>query len=299
MAQDNSIDPTDLDTLAGGDPEIRALLDFPPVLRRTKRHDGWSEQNQRRFIAGLVECGDYERAAQAVGRTGSGAYKLRRAEGSGPFREAWDKAIELYHRRNPNVVPIGRPTRGAIAAAAAGKPPEGWVDPSEYYLSPKEFADGILKKYLLKLHQERAARLAGRIVEADFYVRQLTWLEVAIDLGGNAIELLEELKRGGTPVGNIVATPMSVLLDSVRRAYWAEKNEPDRPPLGDLGHHDGEISTGQPSESQYWPERDGTFQQWQSGPSEAQRLAAEAQRAWEEKARADAEAWAKRVGGEG
>jgi hypothetical protein len=226
----------------------------------------------------------------------SGAYKLRTAARAESFAASWDRALALYHARNPRPERIGRPSRGEFIAAkaAANTPPEGWVDPSKYYLTAEEFRDGILRKYWIKLRQEREARLEGRIVEADFTVRQLTWLEVALDLGGNSIELLHELKRGDVDAMNIVATPMSVLLDDVRRTYWAEKGEPERPPLAPLGRHQGGVSTGHPPEHQYWPERDGTFQDWQRGPSETQRLAAEAQRAWEEKARADAEEWAKR-----
>jgi len=108
---------------------------------------------------------------------------------------------------------------------------------------------------------ERRARLAGRIVEADYYVRQLTWREVALDLGGRGVELLErfrKLKPGGRPTGRIVATPISLLLDQARRLYWQEEGGPERPPLPALGHHDGEVAIGLPLESQHWPERDGS-----------------------------------------
>jgi hypothetical protein len=282
------------------DPEIEALLDFEPVHRHCRRHDGWSPDVQRRFIVALVDIGNSERAAHAVGRTMSGAYKLRTAAGAESFAAAWDEALALYHLRNPKPERIGRPSRGEFIAvkAAAKKPPEGWVDPAKYYLTPQEFGKAILKKCWLKLGQERQARLDGRIVEADFYVRQLTWLEVVIDLGGNAPELLEALKRGDTDVMDIVATPMTILLDAARRAYWAKLDEPERPPLPPLGRHDGDLATGEPMGCQHWPERDGPIQSWQRD-SPTQRHAVAAQRAWEEKAKADAEEWRTRVEGTG
>ncbi|HMG47885.1 MAG TPA: hypothetical protein VK614_10545 [Allosphingosinicella sp.] len=150
---------------------------------------------------------------------------------------------------------------------------------------------------MMKLSQERAARLAGRIVEADFYVRQLTWLEVALDLGGGGAKALKMLERGDHHAGQIVATPMSVLLGEVRRAVWAKMDEPDRPPRPSLGRHDDEISTGAPMECQYDPARDGDRAGWPQRGGEREAIAAEAQRAWEEKAKADAAAWRTRVEG--
>jgi hypothetical protein len=265
------------------DPEIAALLDFEPVPRKCPRRGGWSPENQRGYIVGLAVTGNVERAADAVGLTGNGAYQLRKCVGAEGFADAWAGAVALYKARQ----------RGRTAAprVAAGRP---GVAAAIDEVSWQEFADGLLRKYWIKLEQERRARLAGDIVEADFCVRQLTWVEVALDLGGNAVFLLKELKRGGHHVGNIVATPMSVLLDSVRRAYWAEKGEPDRPPMPPLGEHDGEVSTGVPQ--CYMRERDGPdYKAFRQREVQEAGLAAEAQRAWEEKARADAAAWRVRL----
>jgi len=283
------------------DPEIAALLDFEPVVRKCKRHDGWTADNQRRYILGLAETGNPEQAAHPLGRTMSGAYKVRTSAGGESFGEAWDKALALHFRRNPRPPPKGRPSRGEILAgsgrawpAAAPAPAPAPEDPAAEERAKEEAFDEILVKYLLKLDQERKARLAGKIVEADFYVRQLSWLEVVLDLAGHGPRLLMRLRRGGRHAGDIVATPMSVLLDSVRRAYWAEEGGPDRPPPAALGSHDEEVSTGLPMECQYSWERDGDEKQWRRRQVESQALAAEAQAAWEEKARKDAEAWAKR-----
>lgn len=100
---DPAIDPTDLDALAGGDPEIRALLDFTPVPRKTKRHDGWPPELQRAFIAMLARIGNYRRAAQALGRSGGGAESLRKsidAESSPrPGRRQWRSFISAICSR--------------------------------------------------------------------------------------------------------------------------------------------------------------------------------------------------------
>jgi hypothetical protein len=276
------------------DPEIDALLDFDPVYRRIRRSDGWPPPVQRGFIA-AARTGSVEHAAFAVHRSDGGAWKLR-GHGSGQsFAAAWDGAIDLYHERNPKPARRGGRARGAWAPPPPPPPPE----PSEDERWA-EFQDTILTKYLLKLDGEREARLAGRIVEADFCVRQLTWIEVALDLaglGGKAADLLKGLARGKRNVRDIAATPVSLLLDDLRRAYWAEEAGPERPPLPPLGQHDDEAAIGQPSESCHWPERDGPGPNRGSRHEEYLRRNAEAQRLWEEKAKADAAAWRRRVEG--
>jgi hypothetical protein len=283
---------------ADGDPEIAALLDFEPVRRRNVRHDGWSPAHQRGFIAALARLGSVDRAAEAVDRATSGAWTVRQSAGAGEFADAWDAALELFHRRNPKLSRRGgraRPPWGERRAPDPGprhgrddwpreEPTQAEVD-AHWQL----FCDSILMKYLMKLGQEREARLMGCIVEADFYVRQLCWLEVALDLGGlgdKGVAMLKGLKRGDLHAGQIVATPVSLLLDHLRRSVWAKFGEPERPPPPELGLHAHEdASIGGPSESTM------------PGLSEAElALRAEANLLWEEKGRKDAAAWRERLG---
>ena len=44
----------------------------------------------------------------------------------------------------------------------------------------EQSVESIIRKYLLKVIAEREAREQGRIVAADFYVRQLTFIEVML-----------------------------------------------------------------------------------------------------------------------
>lgn len=286
------------------DPEIEALLDFTPVARKCIRSDGWLPGHQRDFVAALAVLGSPWRAAQEVGRTESGAYKLRTSAGGESFAAAWDAALALHHRRHPKTTPRGRPSRGELLAiphrgrsyAKAAEPePE---DPRAREAREAELLEAILTQYWTKLKEERLARLDGRIVEADFCVRQLSWLEVALSLTGGVGKVMKYLKQGDLDARRIVATPMSVLLDGVRRDFWREKGEPERPPLPALGFHDQAISRGESTSYSHQP-GGPTHKQWCREQDKAAALAAQAQRAWEEKARADAEAWAKRVEGEG
>lgn len=285
------------------DPEIEALLQFTPVKRHTRRHDGWPPERQRDFIVALAELGSPDRAAHRIGRTGSGAWKVRTSSGAHEFAEAWDRAVALYHRRNPKPVRTGRPSRGEElrwtddADRAAGGADAQAGDMEEAERLKAQLFDGILRKYQLKLIAERRARLEGRIVEADFYVRQLTYIEVMLDLGGQGMAAHDVLGVWSklTPQGMLsveaAATPMSLLLDKVRRHIWREKGEPDRMDLPPLGEQRSGVATGR--RRQYTPQ-DGDRHEWDAARTREQELAAEAQRLWEEKARADAEAWAER-----
>ena len=159
----------------------------------------------------------------------------------------------------------------------------------------------MINLYRNKLQAERSARLDGRIVEADHCVRQLSWLEVVLDLGGHAIKALEALRCGDRTLWEVTATPVSEMLGRIRRETWLEKGEVDRPPPPPPGPRDSFCMTRPPNG--YRVERDGDYHEWLRRQETNQRLAAEAQREWEEKAQAEAEAWKKRLeeegGGEG
>jgi hypothetical protein len=84
----------------------------------------------------------------------------------------------------------------------------------------------------------------------------------------------------------VSATPGSTLLEKIRRKYWSEKGEADRPPPAPLGRHNLLFSTGR---EEYDPERDGDWKDWERRQAEKRRLAAEAQKEWEARARREAE----------
>lgn len=65
------------------------LPDFTPVPLTRHRHDGWTPERQRGFIAALAESGVVARAARSVGMSGASAYNLRRRPGAESFALAW------------------------------------------------------------------------------------------------------------------------------------------------------------------------------------------------------------------
>lgn len=74
------------------------LSDFQPVARKY-RHDGWTPERQRAFIAALADTGSVSRAAAMVNMSPEGAYYLRRQAGAESFRRAWEAALDFGVQR--------------------------------------------------------------------------------------------------------------------------------------------------------------------------------------------------------
>ncbi|MGQ0660293.1 MAG: hypothetical protein ACT4N3_05435, partial [Sphingosinicella sp.] len=193
-------------------------LAFTPVPRKFNRRGGWTAERQQGFIAALAEGLDAEKAAQTQGLTGNGAYQLRKAAGAESFAAAWDAAVDQAGGR-----------RGGGAARAARSPAAAPTDVDDPRIKAV-LLDQLIAKYGLKIGQERRARLAGRIVEADFYCRQLCHFEVMLCLADGGLDLLRSLRAGRYGVLDIAATMLSNHLEQVRRSIWREKGEADRPP---------------------------------------------------------------------
>lgn len=72
-----------------------SALDFVAVPRRRPRHDGWTPERQRAFVAALADTGCVAVAARMVNMTPESAYMLRRQPGAEGFRRAWEAAQGL------------------------------------------------------------------------------------------------------------------------------------------------------------------------------------------------------------
>lgn len=73
-------------------------LEFAPVCLKP-RHDGWTVERQRAFIAALAETGCVSEACAEVGITPRSAYRLREHPKAKAFCEAWDHAISMASSR--------------------------------------------------------------------------------------------------------------------------------------------------------------------------------------------------------
>ncbi|HUE80020.1 MAG TPA: hypothetical protein VMN38_10365 [Sphingomicrobium sp.] len=213
------------------------LLAFAPVPRKNARCDGWTPERQRGFIAALAATGSPRQAAQAIDMAPSGLDRLRADEGSESFRAAWDRALAIAAQANSARIAAGVAAATAKYAPVPPSSPAGDdVEPEEADNHPLrvELIEKLIAKFQRKVAQERAARLGGRIVEADFYLRQITALEVAFDLmidghGEDGWAMLMEARRGTRNLLEIADTHMARMLDQARRDQWAAMAEPGRP----------------------------------------------------------------------
>ena len=237
-------------------------LAFTPVPRKRNRADGLNADIQQSFIRILAHCGSPRRAAKAVGKAAFGFEQLRRAPGAESFSAAWDAAIALFKaeeaRRcaiNADVVrqeaAAWQPARGPFANAASRAHLQPPAEPTEDELEAREEAKwqtfmGICERYVFKLQSERRCRLEGRIAEADFYVRQATFLEIALDMvGGDAMALLRDYRALGHSLLEIAETPVSQILGELRRAHFNDCGDPALPehPPGHLLVDQGGFKT--------------------------------------------------------
>lgn len=288
-------------------------LDFTPVPRKKTRADGWMPEAQRYYIAALALTGSERQAAHAVGKAQFGATQLTRAEGNESFMAARAKAFAFFeeeqHRRHSEgllaaathaghrhaPVPAawsGAATRQLALSAPAASTPTG----ADGELTPEDMQEReallatLLEKYLIKLEAEREARLRGEIVAADFYLRQLSWMEVALDvISGNGMAILRDARLDGRDLLHIAETDMSRILDTARHLYWIKQGDPPRPdvvPRHLLHEQDG--CAVEPLEGiQGGPPEDRAAQQRRY--DEQHREAAKEQIEWEARARRDYE----------
>ena len=227
------------------DPEIAPLLDFAPVPRRFKKEGGWNAHMQRLFIARLAVHGSPGKACDEVGMYRSGIDKVFKSAGAESFRDAWAKAVELAERRRAEQAAKGHASVAGLKLPFVDnrrktRPPPSRPEPSGADRARAEADDieeltkVLLRRFIIKVGQEREARLKGEIAAADFYLRQVSFFEVAIDLASTDLfAALEGLRRGGHHLIEIAETDASRFIDALRRAAWAEAGEPPRPPLRD------------------------------------------------------------------
>jgi len=316
------------------------LLEFEPVPRKKERVDGWSPEKQRAFIAILSATGSKRRAAMAIGMKDYGVTQLLKAEGSDSFKAAFDRAMAIARAngsmkiaqgvadaaaRHAQLTPPSR-LRGLAPSPGSG---EGWGegDDDAWDMSEDEklqLLENLAGRFMKKVAAERRARLGGELVAADFYLRQITFLEVLFDLtasefGWDPQDLLRDLRRGGHAPVEIVSTPFAEWLDTRRRIWWLEEGQPERPPHPDARfaerHDQGPWGSRGPdgyslaidqnaTGAHTTPARGYTPEQWATMNAADQIAArqkqfdedAEAQAEWERKAIAD---WEARQGEEG
>jgi hypothetical protein len=214
------------------------LLDFDPVPRK-QRVNGWDADAQRAFIALLATTGSKRRAALAIGRNAFGVDQLLKDPRGDSFRAAFERAMAIAKQNGAMKLATG--VADAAARNAQMTPPsrlsghEPEPEPEGMDEDEKiDFLNNIFRKFMTKVEEERKARMAGEVVAADFYLRQVTFCEIAFDLLAEGMNMdpwltIAQFRRAGHNVFEIAETEMSRLLDAHRRDLWREIGDPDRP----------------------------------------------------------------------
>ena len=80
-------------------PPIESVPDFTPVPRKCDRHDGWTPERQRGFIAALAELGSVSGACRRRGDGVFGRLCPAPRRGRGKLRAAWKQALDMGVQR--------------------------------------------------------------------------------------------------------------------------------------------------------------------------------------------------------
>lgn len=92
---------------------------FEAAPRKCNRHDGWTPERQRAFIAALADTGSVTRAAAGVNMSTESAYALRRQPGAEGFRRAWEAALDFGVSRLKDII-LERAIEGQVVPVIAG-----------------------------------------------------------------------------------------------------------------------------------------------------------------------------------
>ena len=129
------------------------------------------------------------------------------------------RSKETIEREAAANCPTCRKARDAADEAKAADTDDRWLD-------------DLFRRYMLKVKQEYQERRAGRWYAADFYLRQLTHIELALDMGGRAGDLLEQFtKNPDRHGGTLYASPLCQVLAKRRAAMWEALGGSPHPPL--------------------------------------------------------------------
>lgn len=204
--------------------------------------------------------------------------------GTAAFKSGWSSLSAAAEATWDNAAAQWQPARGRRTM-----PPPPPLSEEEEDEIAAQSVESIIRKYLLKIVAEREAREEGRIVAADFYVRQLTFIEVLLDVAseGRGMQKLEEARHRGLHVIQIAQTDFSRVLDNARTRLWQECGDPPRPqhpPIDFLEERDGFWVEVEPA-----LERGPDVEAREQARAQQWREAAEAQVRWEAEARRDQE----------
>jgi len=155
-------------------------------LRR--RHDGWTEERQRRFLQALAMSGCVRDACRVSGMSNQAGYRLRRK--SPEFAAAWDRA--LGH------------AAVSLEAVAYARAVEGVEEPilhgGKVVATRRKYSDSLLRTLMQAADPEKFGRMGPGVsvaerekIEQEAYARGRADLQAELEVGqAERRRLLEE-----------------------------------------------------------------------------------------------------------
>ena len=150
-------------------------------------------------------------------------------------RRVYNDRLAMFHMRHRlpgRYGALNAPRAGTRHPDTAAREAAEAMSEEERLAEKNALLDHIFLLYHAKARSERQSRLEGDVVAADFALRQLTHIEVMLEVGGAADALIAAVR--GDPLADeprdIYATWITGKLDEIRREAWAKAGDPPRPP---------------------------------------------------------------------
>jgi hypothetical protein len=170
------------------DDPAATILPEPPSTGLRHRHNGWTADRQRQFIATLANTGSVTEAARAAGIAVRSAYRLRHHPQGHAFARAWEAAL---------MTAASRLTAVAFDRALTGAPRRLWRE-GELVATTTVPSDRMLM-FLLR-------HLQPRLFGADADIRDGERMRAGY---GAAVEALAD-----APVDCDLLAPADIMLDA-------------------------------------------------------------------------------------
>lgn len=179
---------TGLPEPARPEPTLPAAAERNPATGLRHRHDGWTAQRQRLFVATLANTGSVAEAARTAGITARSAYRLRNDPRGAAFARAWEAAL---------LTAASRLTAIAFDRAITGSPRRLWRD-GELVATQTVPSDQMLM-FLLR-------HLQPRLFAADADIRVMERMQAGY---GDAVAALAD-----APVDCDLLDPADIVLNA-------------------------------------------------------------------------------------
>ena len=144
-------------------------METHPETAAPARIDGWFPEIQQAFIEELAKSGCVRHAAVAVGRSRTGAYRLRARTDAHAFRAAWDAALGLAYEA----------LRETAMDRVANGLDQRTYDAEGNLVARKTVHNDRLLMFLLDHHKPRRAQRYDDPLPDDAFARALSALDAA------------------------------------------------------------------------------------------------------------------------